>query len=101
MILCCCYVFSGSRARKNWFRVYEGRNQMPVVMTMVDKPDKLPVPLTITWRKTIKDMLDLLLHPYIYPILDIDFMVDQHLIVVQYPLCKRGSLKDYIYQVCR
>lgn len=47
----------------------------------------------------MKDMLDLLLHPYIYPVYDIDFIVDQHLIVVQYPLCKRGSLKDYIYQV--
>lgn len=68
-------------------------------MTIVEKPEKLPAPFTVSWRKAIKDMLDLLLHPYIYPISDLDFMVDQGLIVVRYPLCKRGTLKDYIYQV--
>ncbi|XP_053377160.1 slowpoke-binding protein-like isoform X2 [Mercenaria mercenaria] len=88
----------GSRPHKSWFRVNEMWQQKNLIMTMANKPDKMMAPFTSTSRVTIKDMLDLLQHPFIYPIHDIDYMVDQSIVVVLYPICKRGSLKDYIYQ---
>ena len=68
-------------------------------MTMTPKSDKLTYLFTMENRKLVKDMLLLLQHPFILPIADIDFMVDQCIVVVLYPVCTRGSLKDYIYQV--
>lgn len=88
----------GSRSHKSWFRVFDKWKQENLLMTMENKPDKMMAPFTSSARDTIKDMLDLLQHPYIYPIHDIDFMVDQNIVVILYPVCKRGSLKDFIYQ---
>ena len=71
-----------------------------MLMTMTQKSQKLTFPFTKENRKLVKDMLLLQQHPFILPIADIDFMVDQNIVVVVYPVCVRGSLKDYIYQVC-
>ena len=68
-------------------------------MTMIQKSPKLTYPFTKENRKIVKDMLLLLQHPFILPVTDIDFMVDQNIVVVVYPISSRGSLKDYIYQV--
>ena len=68
-------------------------------MTMIQKSPKLTYLFTKENRKIVKDMLLLLQHPFILPVTDIDFMVDQNIVVVVYPISQRGSLKDYIYQV--
>ena len=70
-----------------------------MLMTMTQKSQKLTYPFTKENRKLVKDMLLLLQHPFILPIADLDFMVDQSTVVVVYPLGVRGSLKDYIFQV--
>ncbi|XP_052779814.1 slowpoke-binding protein-like [Mya arenaria] len=89
----------GWRQDKNWFKVnLKTSSTTVVIMSMVVKPDRLMCPFTEHWGRTVHDMLGLLKHPYIYPVHDIQFMVDQNLVVVKYPLCKRGSLKDFIYQ---
>ena len=68
-------------------------------LTMTPKSEKLTYLFTKENRKLVKDMVLLLQHPFILPVADIDFMVDQGIVVVLYPVCSRGSLKDYIYQV--
>lgn len=88
----------GSRQHKNWFRVCERRLQSFLILTMSRKPEKMIPPFTTATCIMIRDMINLLQHPFIYPIHDVDFMVDQNIVVVVYPICKRGSLKDYIYQ---
>lgn len=88
----------GRRTEKHWFRVYDSRSRSNMFMTMTLKSDKLTYLFTMENRKLVKDMLLLLQHPFILPIADIDFMVDQCIVVVLYPVCTRGSLKDYIYQ---
>jgi hypothetical protein len=66
---------------------------------MIDKPNGMIPTFSKQTCRAIRDMLNLLQHPFIYPIYSIDFMVDQNIVVVLYPISKRGSLKDYIYQV--
>lgn len=88
----------GRRTDKHWFRVYDSRSRSNMFMTMAPKSEKLTYLFTKENRKLVKDMVLLLQHPFILPVADIDFMVDQGIIVVLYPVCSRGSLKDYIYQ---
>jgi len=38
-------------------------------------------------------------HPFVHPIIEVDFMVDKSLVVVISPISARGSLKDFIYRV--
>lgn len=90
---------SGSRQHKCWYRINHVPSQTRLMMTMESKPDKIPIAFTKSSCRTVKDMIDLLQHPFIYPLHSVDFMVDQNMVVVMYPVCKRGSLKDYIYQV--
>ena len=37
-------------------------------------------------------------HPYIFPMTDFDFALEQKYIIMVTPISMRGSLKDYIYQ---
>ena len=94
----CIYLYiSGSRSHKTWFLVPKKQ----LLLTMTDKPEKMIPTFTKQTCRAIKDMLNLLQHPFIYPIHNIDFMVDQNIVVVMYQICKRGSLKDFIYQVLK
>lgn len=68
-------------------------------MTMSQKSEKLTYAFTKENQKLIKDMLLVLQHPFILTVADIDFMMDQRIVVVVYPVSVRGTLKDYIYQV--
>ncbi|KAH3820535.1 slowpoke-binding protein-like [Dreissena polymorpha] len=88
----------GGRLNKNWFQITQTRYGNQLLMTMVAKPSGMVAPFTVKWGNTIRDMLELLQHPYIYPLFDIEFMVDQDLVVVKHLQCSRGSLKDLIYQ---
>ncbi|KAL4225971.1 hypothetical protein ACF0H5_013958 [Mactra antiquata] len=88
----------GSRPHKCWYKVYHARSEIGMLMTMESKPEKMPLSFTKLTYRNIKDMIDLLQHPFIFPLHSIEFMVDQNMVVVMYPICKRGSLRDYIYQ---
>lgn len=88
----------GSRPDKQWFKVYHTGLHEPLLMTMVRAPETMPIALNPSTNKLVKDMLDLLDHPFIFPIHNIEWMIDQNIIVTMYQVGKRGSLKDYIYQ---
>lgn len=88
----------GWRPQKHWFKVYDTRSRSQMFMTMSQKSEKLTYAFTKENQKLIKDMLLVLQHPFILTVADIDFMMDQRIVVVVYPVSVRGTLKDYIYQ---
>ena len=39
-------------------------------------------------------------HPFIHPVIEVDYIVDKSLVVIIAPLSARGSMKDLIHRVC-
>lgn len=88
----------GSRIDKHWFRVRDNKTQTDRMLTILPLNPKMLLPFSQATSKTLKDLFSLLQHPYIFPVTDFDFALEQKYIIIIQPICMRGSLKDYIYQ---
>ncbi|XP_061187370.1 probable inactive serine/threonine-protein kinase slob2 [Saccostrea echinata] len=88
----------GSRSEKQWFRVSDQRRKSECVLNTLPRPDKYLLEFDIKTRKVLKELFNLLRHPYIFPMIEFDFVIDQNFVVIIQPVCNKGSLKDVIYQ---
>ncbi|XP_077868016.1 slowpoke-binding protein-like, partial [Saccoglossus kowalevskii] len=88
----------GTRVNKDWFLVQDKRSKSTKLLTMSIRSSGCPIKLTKTNRKTLKEMLQLIHHPYLLPMDDVDFVAEQDLIVVVQHYNHNGSLKDIIYK---
>ncbi|KAK6176190.1 hypothetical protein SNE40_014519 [Patella caerulea] len=88
----------GSRIDKHWFRVTDKKTKSERILSIMPLNPKMVLAFTRATCKTMKDLFSILQHPYIFPMCDFDFSLEQKLIVTVQPISIRGSLKDLIYQ---
>ncbi|CAG9773920.1 unnamed protein product [Ceutorhynchus assimilis] len=85
----------GYRAEKNWFTVHDRSLGAERLLTLVPLPSTCPITPCPETRDTLLELFRGLQHPYILPVLDIDFWKEGAVIVS--PLNPTGSLRDLIY----
>ncbi|KAF6213105.1 hypothetical protein GE061_010820 [Apolygus lucorum] len=93
----------GSRVDKHWFVVRDTSVKTERLLTLVPKSPSCPVKTDQETRSTILELLLNLQHPYIYPVLDLEFTdtgPNGHgtYVVLVIPYNSKGSLKDLIYK---
>ncbi|KAL1115880.1 hypothetical protein AAG570_006169 [Ranatra chinensis] len=92
----------GSRVDKHWFIVRDSSVKTERLLTLVGANSSCPLLLDSQTRNTLLDLFLNLQHPYIYPVLDLDFRQSpdnqQTYIVLVIPFNGKGSLKDLIYK---
>lgn len=89
---------------KHWFTVLDGSVKTKRLLTLVPKNPKSVLECSPDTRRTILDLFLTLQHPYIYPVLDVEFVEgatdpETTFITLVLPFNKDGSLKDHIYKV--
>ncbi|XP_055376545.1 uncharacterized protein LOC129608829 isoform X2 [Condylostylus longicornis] len=92
----------GSRTNKNWFLISDSTVRTERLMTLLPLPpecialDELPQNQNQSWL----ELLGSLHHPYIYPVLDLEFLhyETKSYVSLVMPFNPRGSLKDLIYK---
>lgn len=92
------------RVDKHWFVVRDGSVKTERLLTLVPKNPKSVLECTPDTRRTILDLFLTLQHPYIYPVLDVEFVEgatdpETTFITLVLPFNSKGSLKDLIYKV--
>lgn len=87
----------GSRINKEWFLVRDSQQEMDAVLTMVPWSTQCVISFTKSTKKTLKELFSLLQHPYLYPVMDVDFVFEHNLVMFIHPFRSGGSLKDVIY----
>ncbi|XP_072394036.1 slowpoke-binding protein isoform X2 [Diabrotica undecimpunctata] len=85
----------GSRADKHWFIVQDNILGAERLLALLPLPSTCPISPSQVTRDTLLSLFRGLQHPYIHPVLDIEFW-DAGAAVVS-PLNPTGSLKDLIY----
>ncbi|XP_050297671.1 slowpoke-binding protein isoform X2 [Anthonomus grandis grandis] len=85
----------GYRVDKNWFTVHDKILGAERLLTLVPLPSTCPITPSPETRETLLELFRGLQHPYIHPVLDIDFWKEGAAIVS--PLNPTGSLRDMIY----
>lgn len=96
----------GSRVDKHWFLVRDQAIKTERLLTLTPRnrtrTRTAPSPFSICGphtRDAIRDLFRALQHPYIHPVLDVDFhsVGQKSFMVTTIPVSERGSLKDLIY----
>ncbi|XP_059468852.1 slowpoke-binding protein isoform X2 [Neocloeon triangulifer] len=91
----------GSRLEKHWFVVKDTSIKTERLLSLLQvRGSNSPLSCTQASRETLQDLFVSLQHPYIYPILDVDFveLSGKNQVVTVLPLNQKGSLKDFIYK---
>lgn len=94
----------GSRVGKHWFVVKDSSIKTERLLTLTPQSQGSPIEYDQSVRHVIMDLFLALQHPYIYPILDLEF-IEANVqkknanIIVVLPFNNKGSLKDLIYKV--
>ena len=91
----------GSRVDKHWFVVRDTSVKTERLLTLVPLSPNCPIECNPSTRGTILELFLALQHPYIYPVLDLDFrdVSGQTYVILVLPFNNKGSLKDLIYKV--
>ncbi|XP_044737833.1 slowpoke-binding protein isoform X2 [Chrysoperla carnea] len=90
----------GSRVDKQWFVVKDSSVKTERLLTLVPKGQCCPIDCNQDTREIILELFRTLQHPYIYPVLDLEFTetADDIYAVLVMPFNSKGSLKDLIYR---
>nr|CAD7409058.1 unnamed protein product [Timema cristinae] len=90
----------GSRVDKHWFVVRDTSIKTERLLTLVPRGPNCPIQCNPSTRDTILNLFLALQHPYIYPVLDLDFrdVATQTYVILVLPFNNKGSLKDLIYK---
>ncbi|KAL1464581.1 hypothetical protein WDU94_004212 [Cyamophila willieti] len=94
----------GSRVDKHWFVVRDTSVKTERLLTLTPRSIQCVINNDSETRKSIMDLFLALQHPYIYPVLDLEFVEDAgrdrayNILVI--PFNSKGSLKDLIYKSC-
>ncbi|GFG32951.1 hypothetical protein Cfor_05510, partial [Coptotermes formosanus] len=91
----------GSRVDKHWFVVRDTSMKTERLLTLVPLSSNCAIECNPSTRGTILELFLALQHPYIYPVLDLDFrdVSGQTYVILVLPFNNKGSLKDLIYKV--
>jgi PX domain-containing protein kinase-like protein len=86
---------------KHWFVVRDTSMKTERLLTLVPLSSNCAIECNPSTRGTILELFLALQHPYIYPVLDLDFrdVSGQTYVVLVLPFNSKGSLKDLIYKV--
>lgn len=88
---------------KHWFIVRDSSIKTERLLTLVPRSTNCPVQCDPETRQVVLDLFLALQHPYIYPVLDLEFREGVNpahtFIVLVLPFNAKGSLKDLIYKV--
>jgi len=86
---------------KHWFKVRDTSMKTERLLTLVPLSSNCAIECNPSTRGTILELFLALQHPYIYPVLDLDFReVSGHTyVILVLPFNNMGSLKDLIYKV--
>ncbi|RMX58121.1 hypothetical protein pdam_00000015 [Pocillopora damicornis] len=87
----------GSRVNKQWFLVKDSKQAINAVLTMTPWSSQTVIDFTKATKKTLKELFSLLQFPYLFPLMDIDFVFSHNLVMFIHPYRSTGSLKDLIY----
>lgn len=95
---------TGSRVGRHWFVVKDSSIKTERLLTLTPQSQNSPIVYNQVTRRIILDLFLALQHPYIYPILDLEFIEPNGQnknanIIVVLPFNNKGSLKDLIYKV--
>ncbi|XP_046405497.1 slowpoke-binding protein isoform X3 [Ischnura elegans] len=90
----------GSRMDKHWFVVRDTSVKTERMLTLMPRSQRSPLRASRDTRRTLLELFLALQHPYIYPILDVDFWESggQSYALTVLPFNSKGSLKDLIYR---
>ena len=95
--------FPGSRVDKHWFIVRDTSVKTERLLTLVGANASCPIKCDQSTRTTLLDLFLNLQHPYIYPVLDLEFREsptgEETYIILVIPFNGKGSLKDLISKV--
>ncbi|KAK4874069.1 hypothetical protein RN001_013429 [Aquatica leii] len=86
----------GSRSNKHWFIVQDVNLDAERLLCFVNLSASCPIKPSKVTSETVLALFRGLQHPYIYPVLDIQFLESQAALIS--PLNHGGSLRDLIYQ---
>ncbi|PVD24707.1 hypothetical protein C0Q70_15192 [Pomacea canaliculata] len=75
----------GSRIDKSWFRVKDNKIQVDRMLTIMPYNPQMVLPFTRGTCKTLKELFSVVQHPYIFPVTDLDFALDENFVVVIQP----------------
>ncbi|KAF4520874.1 hypothetical protein B566_EDAN007055 [Ephemera danica] len=90
----------GSRLDKHWFVVKDSSVKTERLLALVPRNANSPIPCSAKNREALQELFVALQHPYIYPVLDLDFQIvgGNTYVLSILPLNSKGSLKDLIYR---
>ncbi|XP_053636210.1 slowpoke-binding protein isoform X3 [Cherax quadricarinatus] len=90
----------GSRIDKNWFMIRDASVKTDRLMTLQPFDEQCPFPVTQGTREALVELFQALHHPYIYPVLDVDFanISSCTYVITVIPHNNKGTLKDLIYR---
>lgn len=90
----------GSRVDKHWFVVRDTSVKTERLLTLTPRSPACPIRSDSSTRGIVLDLLTNLQHPYIYPVLDLEFResAGEVYILLVIPYNAKGSLKDLIYK---
>lgn len=94
----------GSRVDKHWFVVRDSSVKTERLLTLTPRSVQCVINNDSETRQSIMDLFLALQHPYIYPVLDLEFVEDaardRAYNILVLPFNSKGSLKDLIYKSC-
>lgn len=91
---------TGSRVDKHWFAIRDTTLKADRLLTLVPLSRNCPINVNLSMKETLNHLFLALQHPYICPVLDLDFkeFKGQNYVILVQPI-NQGSLKDLIYGV--
>ncbi|GAB1597978.1 slowpoke-binding protein-like [Argonauta hians] len=88
----------GRRDNKYWFLVHDSLIGRKSLLSAVRYDLKMALPFSQETESSLRVFDQYIKHPYIMPLIKIEFLLEDDVIVVSRPFSPSGSLKDEIYQ---
>ncbi|CAM1327874.1 Uncharacterised protein g9617 [Pycnogonum litorale] len=93
----------GCRNDRHWFLVQDSllkTDRLLTITTLSEKSPLMQLNNNGLAKKAVSELFLALQHPFIQPVLDIDFRTikDKNYVITVYPYVKTGSLKDLIFK---
>ncbi|XP_048505448.1 slowpoke-binding protein isoform X3 [Athalia rosae] len=92
----------GSRVDKHWFAIRDNSLKADRLLTLAPLSRNCPINICSSVKETLNHLFRALQHPYICPVLDLDFneFEGRNYVILVQPI-NQGSLKDLIYGIER
>ncbi|XP_071784328.1 slowpoke-binding protein-like [Asterias amurensis] len=87
----------GSRVDRHWFLVRYRSQSKNMLLSVCNRATNCSIPFNSNTHKVLRELLKCIKHPYVWPVVDVDLLEEQELVVLIQNYNPKGSLKDYIY----